>query len=285
MSDPNFVGGLGQQPVSPPPPEEPPRRGMVWVGVVLVAVIVAGVAAGWFYSRTIMEAARQAPTPVMTEASPDAGPVAAPPPAAAAPSLPRTDEHARSLASRLSDAPEMATWLQERDLVRRVAAAVNNVAEGTSPRMVLGFLGPAEPFQVVEAKDHQTLTIDPKSHARYDTVARAFGSIDAQVAWSFYREIKPLLDQAHAELAPPGQTFDATLSRAIQQLLAVPVPEGGPVEVKAQGALYVYVSPELENLSGAQKHLLRMGPQNIRIIQAKLREIQTALGLPSVAGR
>jgi hypothetical protein len=57
------------------------------------------------------------------------------------------------------------------------------------------------------------------------------------------------------------------------------------VEVRAQGALYAYASPELEGLSRAQKHLLRMGPQNMQTLQAKLRELQGALGLPPVAER
>ncbi|MCP3099336.1 DUF3014 domain-containing protein [Myxococcus sp. K15C18031901] len=279
MSDPVFAGG----PMTPPPPEEPPRTGgSGWVaGGVVAAIVVAGGAGAWFFYRGTTGTPGPSPEVPVVVTPQDAGVVAAQPTV----SLPESDGKVRDLAGRLSDAPELAAWLQERDLARRVAAAVNNVAEGASPRMVLGFLGPAEPFVVVEAKDHQTLTIDPKSHARYDTVARVFGSLDAQAAGSLYRELKPLLVQAHAELAPPGQGFDATLGRSIQHLLAVPVPEGAPVEVKAQGALYAYVSPELEGLSRAQKHLLRMGPQNIRVIQAKLRELQTALGLPSVAER
>jgi hypothetical protein len=54
--------------------------------------------------------------------------------------------------------------------------------------------------------------------------------------------------------------------------------------VAPKGALYVYTAPELEGLSRAQKHLLRMGPGNVRVIQAKLRELRTALGLPTPAG-
>ena len=37
--------------------------------------------------------------------------------------------------------------------------------------------------------------------------------------------------------------------------------------------------PALENLAPAQKQLMRMGPRNTKIIQAKLREIATALGI------
>jgi hypothetical protein len=40
------------------------------------------------------------------------------------------------------------------------------------------------------------------------------------------------------------------------------------------------LDPELESLSDAKKHLLRMGPDNVGAIQAKMREIAIALGFP-----
>lgn len=268
-------------PMDPTQSPEEPKRGSAGkkaalVGGALVAVGVgAAVALGVFDKE---------PAPVVAEA-PKVEDAGVPVPPAPTASLPESDARVREMASRMSEEAELQRWLQEKDLVRRVTAAVNNIAEGASPRMVLGFMGPADKFQVVEGKDKKdkSVTIDPRSHARYDLVARVVGTFDAQVAKSMYRDLKPLIDQAHGEIAPPGQTFDSTLSRAIQHLLAVPVPEGAALEVQPQGALYVYVSPELEGLSRAQKHLLRMGPQNIRIIQAKLRELQSALGLPSVA--
>ncbi|NTX13994.1 DUF3014 domain-containing protein [Myxococcus sp. CA056] len=265
-------------PIDPTESSEVPQRGSAGKKAALVGGALVAVGVGAAVALGLFE---KAPPPVVAVAPiiEDAG-VAAP--AAPTASLPESDGRVREMASRMSEEAELQRWLQEKDLVRRVTAAVNNIAEGVSPRMVLGFLGPADGFQVVEGKD-KSVTIDPRSHARYDLVARVFGTFDAQVAKSMYRDLKPLIDQAHGEIAPPGQTFDSTLSRAFQHLLAVPVPEGAALEVQPQGALYVYASPELEGLSRAQKHLLRMGPQNIRVIQAKLRELQGALGLPPVA--
>ena len=37
----------------------------------------------------------------------------------------------------------------------------------------------------------------------------------------------------------------------------------------------------LESLTNAQKQLLRMGPRNVKLIQAKLREVAVALGIPA----
>ena len=43
---------------------------------------------------------------------------------------------------------------------------------------------------------------------------------------------------------------------------------------------YQMVDENLEDLDDAQKDLLRMGPQNIRKVQNKLREMALALGVP-----
>ena len=53
-------------------------------------------------------------------------------------------------------------------------------------------------------------------------------------------------------------------------------------QVRPKGAdAYEYVDPSLESLSSAQKVLMRMGPQNARVVQDKLREIGLALGIPA----
>jgi hypothetical protein len=45
------------------------------------------------------------------------------------------------------------------------------------------------------------------------------------------------------------------------------------------GIGYAYADPRLEGLSPPQKQLLRMGPENVKAIQAKLREIASFLQL------
>ena len=62
----------------------------------------------------------------------------------------------------------------------------------------------------------------------------------------------------------------------IDHLLEVPVLTGGvPVEKKV--LTYTYVDEELESLSGAQRQFLRMGPDNVRRCQIKLRDLKLAL--------
>ncbi len=122
--------------------------------------------------------------------------------------------------------------------------------------------------------------IDPASYARYDGIADAVTSMDAAASAKIYGMLKPRLEEAYASLGIADSSMDAALEGAIVKLLSTPVPDD-PIEVQASGGVYAYASPALEQLSSAQKLLIRTGPANARKIQARLREIALALGIPA----
>ncbi|HEX8706596.1 MAG TPA: DUF3014 domain-containing protein [Myxococcaceae bacterium] len=285
---------MSQQPMVPgsptpggpgntPPPTQPRKR-----PVGLIVALVALVGAGIWYSVQRMKA-DQPPPP--TPPAPELAKVvdAGTPPLPGPPSVAEGDARVRALVGPLSQDPDLAKWLTLEGLLQRFTTAVTNIADGESPRMVLSFLAPTEGFKVVEtplkgAKGkpaQEKITIDPQSYARYDTVARVLGSLDVTGVRYAWVELKPLVDRVYVEIAPPGRTFDQTLNQAIQSLLAVPVPQGD-VEVVPKGGLYAFADPKLEGLNPAQKHLLRMGPQNMQIVQRRLTELHTALNLPAI---
>jgi hypothetical protein len=273
MSEQSFSGG-------PPASSggESPRPGSARariVGALLAFGALLGIGAGaWHVLRQAPEAPAVPVAPVPAAPATDAGGAAL----AAPPSVQEGDSRARQNLTGLSTDPEFTKWLGVEGLLQRFTTAVSNIAEGESPRMVLAFMGPTEGFQVVE--DEGKTTINPSSYERYDPVARVIGSLDVQKSVAAWKELKPLADRVYVEIAPPGRAFEQTLSQAIQHLLDVPVPPED-VEVTERGALYVYADPQLEGLSRAQKHLLRMGPRNMQLIQNRLRELQGALGLPT----
>jgi succinylarginine dihydrolase len=73
--------------------------------------------------------------------------------------------------------------------------------------------------------------------------------------------------------------FEAVLARAVGNLLAVEVPETR-LEVREAVDRYVYADQRIESLTPAEKHMFRLGPENARRIQEKLREISELLELP-----
>lgn len=266
--------------MSDPQPSAPSRKPLVVAGIAFV--VVAALGTGWYLMRGGAEQPVSEPVtpppvaPVPTAPPPQEAPQTQAPPL---PALDQSDPHVREQLGRLSSDAEFQKWLGTEGIIRRITAATSNVAEGESPRAVLAFLAPQGTFQVVERNGHTFIA--PESFARYDPVARAFTSLDTQATVGAYKALKPLLDQAFVEIGRPGQRFDATLARAIQRLLDTPVPEGDLEVVDTPGVNYAYAAPELEQLSAAQKHLLRMGPANARALQAKLRELRGAMGLPA----
>ncbi len=193
------------------------------------------------------------------------------------PLLKESDEWFRKRIQDFWSYPKLAEWLKVKDLVRRITAAVDNIADGQSPRPHLKFLAPEKGFTIV--KKGGKLYLNPQSYRRYDLVADAFASLNAPEGVRVFREIKPLFQEAYRELGYPNEDFQDTLVRAIKELLGTPTVEGD-IALDQGMVTYEMADEELEDLSNAQKHLLRMGPQNIRKIQSKLREIALALGVP-----
>lgn len=242
-----------------------------------------------FFEREIREAVlpkREAAPPAGTdaptrEATSAPEPQEAPPePPLELPKLEASDAFVRSLAQTLSSHPKWTAWLAHESLVRRFVAAVDNVAEGKSPRKHVPFLAPEKPF-AADARG-ETIVAAPESARRYDLVAEMVASLDTRGSVELFRQLRPLLDEAYRRLGYPEGDFEATLRRALRHLLETPIPSG-PIELVPGVLTYEFRNPELEALSAAQKHLLRMGPANARKVQEKLRELLQALEAESAS--
>ncbi len=200
----------------------------------------------------------------------------APPPAAAPASLPALDQSDPLLRARLGALGKLPQrWLSTDALVRRLVAAAHQLAEGESPRASLPFLAPEGRF--LTRRQGGRLFIDERGYKRYDGFAEAVASVDAQDAAKVIGDLAGLFAQACGELDAGRCDFSADVRRAAALLLDAPVPKG-PVAVKRKIKSWVFADPALEALAPAQKHLLRMGPRNEVMIQAKLRELSAALG-------
>ncbi|MEP0355575.1 MAG: DUF3014 domain-containing protein [Paraglaciecola sp.] len=118
--------------------------------------------------------------------------------------------------------------------------------------------------------------IDPASYKRYTSYVDVFESLEAAPLIALYDEYKPAINDIFAEIGNPNDSFDDKLSDAIDILLDTPeVPV--PVEVYTDSVMFKYADERIESLSAPQKQLLRTGPENMRRIKAKLREIQSVL--------
>ncbi len=212
---------------------------------------------------------------------PEPAPLAeAPPPETPLPSLDESDALLRELVAWVSSHPALLSWILTEDLVRRATAAVSNVALGESPRKQVPFLAPEAGFRARDRGGRPV--VDPRSYARYDLAADVFASLDAEGCAALYRRSRPLFLEAHSELGH-ARGFEETLAQAFSELLATPL-VAGDIGLVPDTLGYEYEDGRLEALSDAQKHLLRMGPDNALKVKRKLREIAAALSLAPIAG-
>jgi len=259
----------------PPVPPAPYRPAWPWLvtGAVLLGVAVAV----YFFVR-----ARPAP-PAASEQRVAAPPAATRPlggekAAIDVPPLDLSDPVVRQLVEQLTAHPRIAAWLATGGLIRTFTVGVENIAAGATPAAHFPVLRPPAAFETV-ARDG-AIRIAPRSYQRYDDLADAMASIDPDGAARLYATLKPRIEEAYRDLGYPDTPFDRTLEAALVHLLRTPAPDGA-ARLEPKGIGYGYVDARLEGLSDAQKHLLRTGPRNVPIVQASLRRIALALGIPA----
>ena len=253
----------------------PSDRGALITALVVAALVLG--AGAWLLLRRPPLPPAAAPAssasatsnraPTMAEAPPAVPPV---------PPLGASDPFVRELVAQLGAHPDLARWLAGEELARRFVATVLNVAEGTSPASHWRELTPAKPFDARASRGRWYVT--PETFRRYDRITEVVDSLDPQAAAALFRNLHPLFDLAYAEIGNPASTFDAELERALGNLVRVQIPDA-PVEVRPQGVGFAFADHGLEQLTVAEKHLLRFGPENARRVQTKLALLAAACGL------
>ncbi len=247
------------------------------------AVVVVLLAGGFmFLHKRAPQPAPVAAAPVPMPAPAAPPPPPPPPPAPPAPALPdlaHSDDFVRAQAKDLSSEPGFAAWLKAGHLLGRLTAAVDLVGRGRMPSDSLSFLAPRRRFSA--ARTAGRLVIGAKSYARYDAFAAVFASIDASKAAALAKTVDPLLRQACQDLGENACDFRASFARAASEILRAPVPSG-PVEIVARpnGLIYEFADKSLEKLDPVQKLAVRLGPANEGKVQAKLKELAAAMGVP-----
>jgi hypothetical protein len=272
------MAGLGDYEYQPPgsTSTEGGRDGMLRL-VVLGAIVVALIAAIGFY-LVRNRRSDQSSVPAQPSAT------AAQAPAAVTedveqidlPPLDDSDALVRQRVGLLSSHPLVAKWLGTNGLVRNFVVVIDNISHGVNPSSHLRILKPAGEFQVTNRGG--ATVIDPRSYDRFNLIRQAAASFDAHTTGRLYLAFRPLLQTAYDELGNQ-EPFDRAVERAIGSLLAVPAIDGDVRVQQGEGVGYEYADDRLEALSGAQKQLLRMGPENVRIIQAQLRTFAAAIGV------
>lgn len=255
-----------------------------WIAI--VAIVIAVVAGAMFFSQPD---APPEPRPVPVIPEPPAAPPPAPEPAPepeviveaepepepiVLPDLNQSDRFIREQAEVLTEDGSIERVLATDELLRKFVVVVENLAEGNVTRDPVAYMAPRESFSVIRRDD--TPYLNPASYRRYDRLAGVAAALQPSQAVALLRLAEPLLEDAYAELGMQDVDVQDRLRRAIDILLETPVVTG-EVKLEQPSVMFEFADPELEALLPAQKQLIRMGPDNQRKVQAKLREIRELL--------
>jgi hypothetical protein len=218
---------------------------------------------------------KPAPAPVVEPVPP--APSVPEPPIEQAPPLPALDDSDAEVLGALTDALGRGAvdgFLIPDQVVRKGVVTMDNLPGEIVATRIRAIRPTGGGFQV--SVNDGRFTLSPDNYARYEAFVRMVKSIDVDQATAVYARYYPLLQEAYEELGYPSRQFNDRVIQVIDDLLGAPEPRP-PIDLVRPRALYQFADPDLEALSAGQKVLVRMGPDNARVIKVKLREIRQAL--------
>jgi hypothetical protein len=189
------------------------------------------------------------------------------------PALMDSDEVFRQTVIQLS--PGLKPWFNYNLLIRRYIEIVNDFSQGQRLHKHMDFLWPDDRFTIEQGEKGPIIA--PKSYHRFDKLTQAIQQVDVRNAVSVYLNFRPLMLEVFKEFSYPNDfTLETIVKKAAAEVLAAPIVDG-TVLLTRPSVFYKYADPKLEALNPVQKQMIRMGPDNTRVIQAKVREFLVEL--------
>jgi hypothetical protein len=170
--------------------------------------------------------------------------------------------------------PQISQFLVSDALLQKFVINVNNLANEEITLKDNLLVAPENDFATYQQADK--LWIDRSSFQRYTPYVDAVEAVDTEELLAAYESYKPILQEKFAEISRPGEELNQSIIRAIDELLDTPQVQV-PIEVISETVMYKFADPKLEALSGPQKQMIRMGPDNMRRLKDVLREIKAEL--------
>jgi DUF3014 family protein len=185
------------------------------------------------------------------------------------PALEESDLWVQQQISQLS--PVLGGVVKTKQTASKLMQVVNDFSQSLRLYKHMRFFRLKQPF--VAAKDGQGWFLNERSYNRYNGLVNAFATMDTAEAMRSYQTMQPLLQQIYAEFGYPEQySLEDLFKKAAAEMIAAPVIDGR-IGLTQPSVRYKFADPALERLSPVQKQMLRMGPDNTRKVQKKLREL------------
>ena len=262
-----------------------PRRAVVWLVVILVALIVAGVLvwrrthAPEVVSAPPQAAAPPAATPAPANSAPkypiEAASTAPPAPAETLPAVADSDAMLQDAMAAVFNGVPLDRIFHLQAIVPRFVATIDNLPRQTVALSKMPVKPIGGSVETTTTTDGQTL-LRADNAERYTPYLRLMEQASTQKLVQTYVHFYPLFQKAYQDLGYPKGYFNDRLIEVIDHLLAAPdVP--APIALTQPKVLFEFADPSLEQLSAGQKIMIRIGPVNESRVKAKLADIRHAL--------
>ena len=229
---------------------------------------------------TAVEPAEEPEPVVEVPAQPEVEPEPDPPavsdePEVELPSLNDSDGFVRERLQALRDGAALLGLIADEQLIRKFVVFVENTSRHEFPQTDLPYRSIGVEMPVREL-DQNLFRMEEDAYTRFDGFIDTMTAVDTEQAYALYRLLRPLFQQAYAEIGYRGRDFDDALRLAINNVLQATDVEG-PFQLVKPSVMYLFADSELENADAVHKQLIRIGPRNSTRLMAKLAEFVVLL--------
>jgi hypothetical protein len=267
-------------------------------GIIAVIIVIVIAALVWLYvsstqqekmvdvplTRVVKAEIAAEPIPETESVEPEIAPMVEPEPFVETipeiilPSLDESDAWVQEKLPNYTWRKELLKLVINKDMVRRFVVFTDNFAQGNLAYAHSPLVKPSTEFLANEINNGTTTDWKWNESAtqRFTLYVDLLRSFDSETLVQWYFEMKPLIDQAYAELGYPEDNFTDVLHDAITKVLDMEIPKES-LDLVRPSVMFRYKSEEVEALDDADKLLLRLGKENLLVIKSVLLEINERL--------
>ena len=216
------------------------------------------------------------PAPVMAEIEePTPQPQPPPPPAQAEKPLPRLEESDDAVRDAIGDIPLGTAgqqYVMPGNIIERSASLIYLMAQGDVPYKLLPVSRPKAAFPISD--DGNQVVTDPAGFERYNALTLWLESLELEPLLSSLDRFIPLFREAWSYYGEDRAAFDMAVVMALDLVIATPEVDLSEARLIRKEAVWIFEDPAIEGLAPIQKQVLRMGPENAKILKAKAAEMR-----------
>ena len=216
------------------------------------------------------------PSPIMTaieEPAPEPSEPPPPPPEPVEDPLPRLEESDDAVRDAVGDIPLGTAgqqYLIPGNIIERSASLIYLMAQGDVPYKLLPVSRPKAAFPIRD--DGTQVVTDPAGFERYDALTQWLQSLDLESLLSSLEWFIPLFREAWSYYGEDPAAFDMAVVITLDLVIATPEIDLSEARLTRKEAVWIFEDPAIEGLAPIQKQVLRMGPENAKILKAKAAE-------------